>query len=401
MEQVSLFKNKTYMLLLIAGIFAVVGFSMFLTTTTWYVVTELGSPQMLGIVLIAATVPRLIMITFGGVLADKYKKTTIMFGTNLIQGVLLFVIYWLVEIDSMTLLMLIILSAFFGMLDAFFGPASSSMIPKAVHKTQLQQANAYFQGVDQVSFIVGPILAGIIMESMGVAESYLVATILVFISAIFVFPPLIKEAAVEVTSKQSPFNDLLDGFKFVRSSQFLITGILVLISLNFFVFGALHISIPVLVDIHGGSPINLSYMEVSLGIGLVVGTLILSYKKINKKGRTSLIGLFSTLLFFVIFSLSPNLVMLTIILFLVGFSMSFVFIPIFTAVQETTDIRLMGRVMSLIFLAMNGFDPIAYGLISSLVSVGYDIQWILFVSGALGLIVTLVLFIKGKEFKAI
>src|SRR6476660_5352100 len=96
----SLFKNRTYVLILMAGIFAVMGFSMFLTTTTWYVVTELNMPSMLGIVLIAATVPRLIMITYGGVLADQYKKTTIMFSTNLIQAILMFVIYLLIANDS-------------------------------------------------------------------------------------------------------------------------------------------------------------------------------------------------------------------------------------------------------------------------------------------------------------
>ncbi len=74
MIQQSLFRNRTFLLLLIAGIFAVVGFSMFLTTTTWYVVTVLGSASSLGLVLIAATVPRLLMMTFGGVIADKYKK---------------------------------------------------------------------------------------------------------------------------------------------------------------------------------------------------------------------------------------------------------------------------------------------------------------------------------------
>src|SRR6476660_504537 len=105
----SIFKNRTYMLLLIAGIFAVVGFSMFITTTTWYVVTT-ASPGMLGLVLIAATVPRLIMITFGGILADRYKKTTIMFGTNLIQAFVLIYIFWLVQTDTMTVVMMLVLA---------------------------------------------------------------------------------------------------------------------------------------------------------------------------------------------------------------------------------------------------------------------------------------------------
>ncbi|WP_078392939.1 MFS transporter [Shouchella patagoniensis] len=398
MEQHSLFKNRTFVLLLIAGVFAVVGFSMFLTTTTWYVVTILGSASSLGLVLIAATVPRLLMMAFGGVLADKYKKTTIMFGTNLLQAVLLFSIYLLVDTDTMTLGILLGLAGLFGMLDAFFGPASSSMIPKIVEKSQLQQANAYFQGVDQVSFIAGPVIAGLIMETNTISTSYLVAMILVLLSAVVIFPPFIKEAPVENKVVQSPLNDLREGFFYIRNSHFLLTGLVVLITLNFFVFGALHIAIPLLVDLHGGTPINLSYMEVSLGLGMVTSTVLLSFVQIKRRGFTSLLGLFASLAALLVFSFAPNLTFLTAVVFIIGFSMSFVFIPFFTAAQEGTDSRLMGRVMSIIFLAMNGFDPIAYGLVSAFVAIDIPIQLILFCLAIAGLVIASTVFFKAKSY---
>ncbi|WP_252313216.1 hypothetical protein [Sinobaca sp. H24] len=65
--------------------------------------------------------------------------------------------------------------------------------------------------------------------------------------------------------KQTPLK-MQEGFSYIKSSSFLMTGILVLITLNFFAFGAIQIGIPILVDLHGGSPINLSYIEVSLGV---------------------------------------------------------------------------------------------------------------------------------------
>ncbi|WP_265181692.1 MFS transporter [Geomicrobium sp. JCM 19055] len=70
----SLFRNRTFVLLLFAGFFTIASYSMFITTTTWYVVTDLGSASNLGVILIAATLPRLIMMVFGGVLADTFKK---------------------------------------------------------------------------------------------------------------------------------------------------------------------------------------------------------------------------------------------------------------------------------------------------------------------------------------
>ena len=218
-QQTSIFKNKTFMLLLLAGIFAVTGFSMFLTTTSWYIIRTLDMPEMLGLVLIVVTVPRLVMMIYGGVLADNYKKSTIMFGTNVIQALLLALITIFIFTDVMTLGWFLVLAGLFGMLDAFFGPASTSLIPKIVERPQLQKANAYFQGVDQISFLFGPMLAGVIMEFSSVTMSFLVGFILVILSAVFVFPPLIKEGPVENTVKQTPLQNFSEGFNYVRSSR--------------------------------------------------------------------------------------------------------------------------------------------------------------------------------------
>ncbi|WP_042221034.1 MFS transporter [Oceanobacillus manasiensis] len=393
----SLFKNRTYSILLLAGIFAIVGFSMFLTTTTWYVTTTLSAGS-LGLVLIAATVPRLLMMVFGGVIADKYKKSMVMFWTNLLQSFLLFGIFWLVSTDNMNLTLLLLLAGVFGMLDAFFGPASSSMIPKVVEKRQLQQANAYFQGIDQVSFIIGPILAGIIMEVFSVSTSYFVASILVFLSAIIIFPPFVKEGEVENQEQNKPLDDLKEGISYIRRSSFLLTGILVLITLNFFIFGTLNLALPLVVDLYGGSPINLSAMEVSLGVGMVISTITLSRVQIKRRGRASIFGLFAAIFSFLIFSQAPSLLLLTVLVFFIGVSMPFVFIPFFTAVQETTENRLMGRVMSIIFLAMNGFDPIAYGVMSGFIALGITVQVTLLAFGIAGLIVALFIYFKAPHF---
>lgn len=394
----SLFRNSTFNLLLAAGIFAVLGFSVFLTTTTWYAVTVIGSAGSLGILLIAITVPRLLMMTFGGVLADKYKKTTIMFSTNLIQGFLLLVLFGLLFTDNLSFIWLLILSALFGTLDAFFGPASSSMIPKIVERHQLQKANAYFQGVDQLAFIGGPIIAGIVMQAGSVEMSYLTATILVFLSAVFVFPPLIKEDAVEDIGKASPIQNFKEGFSYLRQNRFLMVGILVLITMNFFVFGALHIAIPIIVELYGGTPINLSILESAQMIGMLISTMILSFVNITRKGLVSVLGLFGSLVAALLFSQIADLTILTVVVFFIGFAMSFVYIPFFTAAQEQTDNRLMGRVMSIIFLAMNGFDPLAYGMVSMLNTVGISIQMVMFVFAVIGLIITLFITFKARDY---
>ncbi|NGP44663.1 MFS transporter [Bacillaceae bacterium SIJ1] len=396
-----LLHNRTFMLMLVAGIFAIMGYSTFLTTVSWYAVSEVGSATAIALVLISATVPRLLMMVFGGVVADKFKKTTIMFYSNLMQGCMLLILYMLIANGELTLSILLMLATVFGMLDAFFGPASTSLIPKVVPKAKLQRANAMFQGVDQLAFIIGPIIAGMMMEAYSVPLSFFVAMVLVFFSAIFVFPPFIKEADVEKTTKQTPIQDFKEGVQYIRKSTYLIIGILVLITLNFFVFGALHIAIPLLVETLGGSPIHLSFMESSLGVGMLLGTILLSVFTLrNNKASVSVFALLSTILLFIGFSRIDSLLWLVVLIFFIGFSIVFVFVPFFTIAQENTEGHVMGRVMSIIFLAMNGFDPLSYAIIAGLTAVGLSVQSVLLGLGIAGLLAWLVIFTRSKAYRA-
>jgi len=199
--------------------------------------------------------------------------------------------------------------------------------------------------------------------------------------------------------KQTPLQNFAEGFNYVRKSNFLIIGIIVLVTLNFFVFGTLHIAVPFLTDLYGGTPINLSIMEMSLSLGMLIGTVFLGGYYIKRKGRTAIYGLLITVLIYIVFSFVENLTILPVLLFLIGFSMAFVFIPFFTATQEITENRMMGRVMSLIFLAMNGFDPIAYAIVGIMTSVGISIQLVLLGFGITGLIITVAIIFKAKEFQ--
>ncbi|GAK04969.1 LOW QUALITY PROTEIN: MFS general substrate transporter [Geomicrobium sp. JCM 19037] len=395
-----LLRNRTFVLLLFAGFLTIASYSMFITTTTWYVVTDLGSVSQLGIILIAATVPRLIMMVFGGVLADTFKKTTIMFSAN-VAKIILAVISYVVALDDMTFLLLLVLTLLFGTIDAFFGPVKTSMIPKIVTKEQTQRANALFQGTDQVAFILGPLLAGVFMEFGNVSTSYSVATGLVLLSTVLVFPPFIKEAPAEKRVQQTPLRDLKEGFHYVVRSNFLLVGIGVLISYNFFVMGAIIVAMPLVVDLYGGTPINLSYLEVSLGIGMVIGSAIVGFVKIKNRGKLSVYGLLGAALVLIFFSQFTDLFWLTMIVFFIGLAMPIVTIPFFTSVQESTDPKLIGRVMSLVYLAMNGFDPIAYGVIPWLIEGGLSIQHVLLVFALIAMLVGVVVLLKGKSYQRV
>lgn len=386
--------------MLLAGIFAMIGFSTILTTITWYAVKELKSSMALGYILVAATVPRLIMMTFSGMVADKFKKTTIMYYSNIAEALVLVILYFLMINDQLSLVPLMILAAFFGMLDAFFGPASTSLIPKVVEQFQLQRANSLFQGGTQISFIFGPIIAGIVMEHYSIATSFYLALIFVFLSAIFVFPPLIKETSAVEHSNNTPVRDIIEGFRYVKSSRFLITGIIILITANFFGLGALSVGIPILVEASGGTPINLTYLQSSLGVGMLTGTALLSAITFKKgRGKITLFTLLLMLVLFLVFTQVNAVIWQVLLLFLIGLTYTIVYIPFITMAQEFSDEKVTGRVMSLIFLAMTGFDPISYVLISGLNTMNISIFSVLAISASVSLVVWVFILFNSKTYR--
>ncbi|PTI03887.1 MFS transporter, partial [Staphylococcus xylosus] len=392
--------NRTYMLMLVAGIFAMIGFSTILTTITWYAVKELQSSMALGYILVSATVPRLLMMTFSGMVADKFKKTTIMYYSNIAEAAVMVILYFLIINNQLSLIPLMILAALFGMLDAFFGPACTSLIPKVVKQAQLQRANSLFQGGTQISFILGPIVAGMIMENFSIATSFYVALIFVFLSAIFVFPYFIKETEAPERSNETPIKDIIEGFRYVKSSRFLITGIIILVTANFFGLGALSVGIPILVDASGGTPINLTYLQSSLGVGMLSGTVLLSIVTLTKvRGKITLFTLLAMLLIFLAFTQVTDLIWQIVLLFLIGFSYTIVYIPFITMAQEFSDEKVTGRVMSLIFLAMTGFDPISYVVISGLNTMDISIFNVLAISAIASIVVWLLILMNSKVYR--
>lgn len=388
--------------MLAAGIFAMIGFSTILTTITWYAVKELQSSMALGYILVSATVPRLLMMTFSGMVADKFKKTTIMYYSNITEAAVLVILYFLIINNQLSLIPLMILAALFGMLDAFFGPACTSLIPKVVKQAQLQRANSLFQGGTQISFILGPIVAGMIMESFSIATSFYVALIFVFLSAIFVFPYFIKETEVPERSNETPIKDIIEGFRYVKSSRFLITGIIILVTANFFGLGALSVGIPILVEASGGTPINLTYLQSSLGVGMLSGTVLLSIVTLTKvRGKITLFTLLAMLLIFLAFTQVTGLIWQIALLFLIGFTYTIVYIPFITMAQEFSDEKVTGRVMSLIFLAMTGFDPISYVVISGLNTMDISIFNVLAISAIASIVVWLFILMNSKVYRTI
>ncbi|QXE01574.1 MFS transporter [Terribacillus sp. DMT04] len=396
-----LLKNKQFVFVLQSELFSVLSFSMFMITISWYVVDVLHHPQYLGLIMAAASIPRMFTMLIGGVLADRIQKSKILFGTRLIHGLLIGILLVGHSQDALSIWLLLIVSFFIGCFDGLFFPALSSLVTTIVSQKQLQSANTLIHSSQELFFLIGPIAAGAILHYFSFSATFTVSIVAAIISACFVYPGFIKDKKPEKPEVKVTFmTELKEGYRYLRSSSIYISAISIIIIVNFFVFGPMFLSLPILAEQLGGNALDLSFLEAGFSVGSLSATALLLFISFRKnRGKMVLVFLLASVLSLGLFSQIPSLGWLIPVAALIGFFGFFTYIPTDVIIQEKTDPAMMGRVMSIVFLASTAFDPISQTLFSSLMTLGFSARFLLAVFASSGLILAIVVFAKAKKWR--
>ncbi|UHA72114.1 MFS transporter [Paenibacillus sp. 481] len=400
-ESRSLFKNRAYSALWVSNLLAILSFSIFISTISWYVVAELKLPQYLGLVIVVASIPRICMMLFGGVLADRVRKSKLMFIAGIITTALLFVLYMLESNQALTFTTLLLICFVMGLTEGIYYPAATSIIPQLVDKSQLQRANTVMHSASELIFFTGPIVSGIIMNYYSISLALLIAAIAKLVHCLFIFPKIIQDPVPEQREHKQSFKaDFIEGWVYVKQSPLHISSILIIIMINLFILGPLFLSLPIIVKSMDGTPLHVSFLESAFSLGSLVATVGLSVFLLRKKrGAIVSVCLIMSLILMFVFSQTSSLIWLVLIAMFIGLSSFVTFITSEVIIQETTDTDKMGRVMGIVSMSQNAFDPVAHIVIAVLLSVGFAIQSIMGVMSLIGLIIAVAIVWKGKKLR--
>jgi MFS family permease len=124
-----------------------------------------GSKTDLGIVLAARQVPQVVLLLFGGVLADRFPRHHVMVASSLFSGLSQGALAALLLTGHAQLWHLAALSAVNGCSTAFFFPASQGILPQTVSPAHLQEANALLRLGLNACAIAGPAIGGLLVAA--------------------------------------------------------------------------------------------------------------------------------------------------------------------------------------------------------------------------------------------
>lgn len=340
----------------------------------------------LGVVMMMTTIPRVLLMSIGGVVADRFKRSSVLFASNGLRGLFIILMVLLLKEQHLSILYLCGFALSYGVLDAFFWPSSNSFVPQIMQKHQITRANSMLQTTNQFSLMIGPALAGFVMRFGSFAASFTCAAVLLIVGAAAIL--MMKESNRQThvnTPRETFVNQFREGLQYVKTFPYLITVMGTSIVVNLFLVGPMNVGLSVLVNnVLKGNVLSLSYLESTLAVGMFIGAIvtgIMNFKR--KRGVISLtlvgvLGITSALL-----SCMTTLWYGLVIIALSGFCLGVSNIVGPSLTQELVNSKMMGRVQSLMSTASMGFTPISFGVVSVLLSAGISIQAIMMASCAM------------------
>jgi len=172
----------------------------------------------LGLVLAAYTVPLVVFLLLGGVLADRWGRQRVVQGSNLLAGVVRGALAVLVLSGHAELWSLIALAAVNGVVVAPGVPAMNGLVPQLVPRTQLQEANALLSLTRAALMVIGPGVSAALVVGVGAGWALLIDAVTWLLAAALLLPVSLPAAGTNGTSMVA---ELQEGWRYFRATTWL------------------------------------------------------------------------------------------------------------------------------------------------------------------------------------
>ncbi|MCG9893365.1 MAG: MFS transporter [Thermosynechococcaceae cyanobacterium MS004] len=334
-------------------------------TLTWMVLQKTGSGIALGTILMAAAIPRGILMLVGGAISDRFPPNTIAAIATATNTLLTGSLTLLLLTNTFNLYGLILISGLFGISEAFLYPATLALLPRIIRKPHLVQANAWMQGSEQISNVLGPALAGIAIGLFGLTTAFALNTSLFATGAGCIY--MVRTRQFKVTSPLEPHaltKDIWEGLRYANHHPGIRISLLLIAMINFAILGPIVVGVAELVTSRlGGDATTFGYLQSAYGIGALAGVWTASRMSAIKQLQTPLVLLASALgieliaLGFVFHPWTAAAIILS-----MGVGGGIVGVLALTWLQQETAIAMQGRMMSLVMFAAVALDPFSQAI---------------------------------------
>ena len=354
----SALKHRNFRLFFSGQLISFTGTWMTTTAQGWLVYQLTGSKALLGLVAAAASAPMLFFATWGGWVADRYPKRSVIVVTQTCQMLMSLTMAALVWSGLVQPWHIIVLAILGGIAMAFDMPARQSFVIEMTSREDLMNAISLNSSAFNCARIIGPSIAGFLMAQVGIALCFLLDG-LSFVAVITGLLLMRLPKHTPIKSESSALGQALEGFRYVWTHP----RVLTILSL-FAVVGIFGWSYSVLMPAFAHDVLHLGangygMLMAGSGVGALAAALTVASAGHVVPTRVMAlggIGIFSAAL--ALFAFTKNVYLGTLLLAIVGFGIVLYFSTSNTVLQSIVPDEMRGRVMGIWTLIFGGMIPL-------------------------------------------
>ena len=394
--------SKPFALVWMGQTISSLGDGVTLTALAWQVLVLTGSGTAMGMVLVAQSLPRVLFLLLGGVMADRVSRRIVLLWSDAIRGVAIGAVAVLGWLNLLALWHLIVLAAIFGLASAFFYPAYQSIPPQLVPGDHLPSANALTGMSRQMASLFGPALGATLVALSDPSAAFAIDAISFGVSAlclIGVHVPPMSQAAQEQDVAQprgarGMARDVREGLGYVLRSPWLWVTIAIA-SLGNVGLAPMQVALPKLIkDVYGQGVWLLGATGTAIAIGSLVTMMIVGQaKRVRHRGILAYGGLLVSSVAVIIFGLplphqyTPVIAIGASVFF--GACLAIFEVIWVTSLQELVPPEKLGRVSSVDWVGSFALLPVGLAVVGVLTD-QIGASWVFLAGGALNLLLELI-----------
>lgn len=214
-----------------------------------YVLQKTGSAALFASVLVVAAIPRILLTPFAGVLADRFSRKKMMVLLDFLSGIVVIIMIGVFSITGeLSIVAVYIMVLSLTIINVFFTPAVTAIIPDIVEKDKLADANSILEMLFSVVTLIAPIVAGIMFGAFGILPLMIVNAASFFTSSFSeIFIKIENESIQKGENKEKFFVSFKQGLSFIKNFPefFMMIGVAVIA--NFALSPVFSVALPVVI----------------------------------------------------------------------------------------------------------------------------------------------------------
>jgi MFS family permease len=264
---------RNYRLYFAGQAISLTGSWMQVVAQSWLVLHLTGSGTALGSVTALQFLPMLLLAPYGGVIAGRFSKRRLLFATQAASGLLALTLGLLVTTGAIQLWMVYVLAACLGCVNAIDNPTRQAFVHDMVGPSQLRNAVALNSIEVNLSRVVGPAIAGVVIVALGLGPCFLVnaASYVAVLVCLYLMSheELHRSEALERRRGQ-----LVEGFVYAMKTPTVRVVLIMMAIIGTFTY-EFSVTLPLMARFafNGGAGVN-AWLMSALGVGAVIGGLV-------------------------------------------------------------------------------------------------------------------------------